>query len=157
MVDEEIIQDEMEVPAKADLEGAQAELMKVFMNGEDFLIPVHDVSEILKPVAVTPVPMAPDHILGVANIRGQIVCVVDPGKVLHLKEERQPQGENTRYVILRHPRMHLGIWVDSVTELFRVSKEEMPKFDEESRGYVRGEMEINGNSFKILNTEVLFD
>lgn len=139
------------------LEGEQIELMMVSMNGEEFLIPVHEVSEILRPVAVTPVPMAPDHLLGVANIHGQVVCIVDPGKVLRLKQERAPQSERTRYLILRHPRMHLGIWVDAVSELFRVAKSAMPEAEEDSRGHLLGEMDIDGHSFKLLNAAVLFE
>jgi len=138
-------------------EGEQTELMKVSMNGEVFLLPVEDVAEILRPMEVTPVPMAPDHMLGVANIHGQVVCIIDPGKVFHLKEARKEQSEATRYLILRHPRMHLGIWVDEISELYRVAKESLPEIDSDSRGYVRGEMNIEGNSFRLLKTEALFE
>lgn len=157
MAEDEVISETGEKEARLALEGEQTELMKVSMNGEEFLIPVNDVAEILRPAAVTPVPMAPDHMLGVTNIHGQVVCIVDPGKVFHLKESRKPQSENTRYVILRHPRMHLGIWVDSVTELFRVSKSDIPEAGEEMKGHIRGEMDIDGSSHRLLNTAVLFE
>ncbi|MES0372023.1 MAG: chemotaxis protein CheW [Mariprofundaceae bacterium] len=138
-------------------EGEQVELMKIMMNGEIFLLPVEDVAEVLRPVKVTPVPMAPDHMLGVANIRGQIVCIVDPGKVLHLKQKRGEQTDSSRYLILRHPRMHLGIWVDEVSELYRVAKNSLPEIDLDSHSHLRGEMNIEGHAFKLLNTQVLFD
>lgn len=138
-------------------EGEQVELMKILMNGEIFLLPVEDVAEILRPVEVTPVPMAPDHMLGVANIRGQIVCIIDPGKVLHLKQKRGEQTDNSRYLILRHPRMHLGIWVDEVSELYRIAKNSLPEIDSDNHSHLRGEMDIEGNLFKLLNTQVLFD
>ena len=131
--------------------------MKILMNGEIFLLPVEDVAEILRPVEVTPVPMAPDHMLGVANIRGQIVCIIDPGKVLHLKQKRGEQTDNSRYLILRHPRMHLGIWVDEVSELYRIAKNSLPEIDSDNHSHLRGEMNIEGNLFKLLNTQVLFD
>ncbi|MDX8403441.1 MAG: chemotaxis protein CheW [Mariprofundaceae bacterium] len=137
--------------------GEQVELMKVLMNGETFLLPVEDVAEILRPVEVTPVPMAPDHMLGVSNIRGQIVCIIDPGKVLHLKQKRGEQTESSRYLILRHPRMHLGIWVDEVFELYRVAKSSLPEINLEHYSHLRGEMNVEGNLFKLLNTQVLFD
>lgn len=138
-------------------EGEQSELMKVSMNGEMFLLPVQDVAEILRPVAMTPVPMAPDHMLGLANIHGQVVCIIDPGKVLHLKQSRQEQTERTRYLILRHPRMHLGIWVDEVSNLYRVAKSSLPEIDPESRGHLRGEVDFDGETFKLLNIQSLFE
>jgi len=135
----------------------QVELMKVLMNGESFLMPVAEVAEILRPIALTPVPMAPDHMLGLANIRGQIVCIVDPGKVLHLKQKRGEKRESTRYLILRHPRMHLGVWVDEVSELFRVGKDSLAEVDADKHEFLRGELQLDGQSFKVLNVQALFD
>lgn len=140
------------------IEGHLVELMRVSMNGEEFLIPVNEVSEILRPVSITPVPMAPDHVMGVANIHGQVVCIVDPGKVFHLKEERKAQSDESRYLILRHPRMHLGIWVDSATELFRVLKEALPEAESsETPAHVCGKVDVEGKSFDLLNTSALFE
>jgi len=138
-------------------EGDLVELMRVSMNGEEFLMPVQDVGEILRPIDVVPVPMAPDHMLGLANIRGQIVCIIDPGKVLHLKQDRAPRTEATRYLILRHARMHLGIWVDSVSDMYRVAKSLLPKADPENHTNSRGEIMVDDKSYNLLNTRILFD
>ena len=146
----------VEAPMPVD-EGEQVELMKATLNGEEFLLPVRDVGEILRPVDLTPVPMAPDHMLGVANIRGQIVCIVDPGKVLHLKKALAPKSESTRFLILRHPRMHLGIWVDGVSSLYRVAKSSLPADDPENHSMLRGEITVESEVFNLLNTSALFD
>ncbi len=135
----------------------QVELMKVLMNGESFLIPVDEVVEIIRPIKLTPVPMAPDHMLGLANIRGQIVCIVDPGKVLHLKQQHGERNEDTRYLILRHPRMHLGIWVDEVSDLFRVAKNDLPVFDNDKDAHLHREIELNDQLFKLLNVQGFFE
>jgi chemotaxis signal transduction protein len=135
----------------------QQELMKITMNGEVYLIPVQDVAEILRPLKLTPVPMAPDHLLGVTNIHGQIVCIIDPGKVLHLKRERGALTASSRFLILRHPRMHLGIWVDETSLLYRVAKSSVPEVEKDSHTHLRGEMEIDGEMFQLLNSQVLFE
>jgi len=135
----------------------QEELMRVAMNGEVYLVSVQDVAEILRPLKITPVPMAPDHLLGVANIHGQIVCIVDPGKVLHLKNERGALTDKTRFLILRHPRMHLGLWVDETSVLYRVAKSSVPEVEKDNHTHLRGEMDIDGEKFQLLNTQVLFE
>ncbi|MDT8376276.1 MAG: chemotaxis protein CheW [Mariprofundaceae bacterium] len=135
----------------------QEELMKVAMNGEVYLVPVQDVAEILRPLKLTPVPMAPDHLLGVTNIRGQIVCIVDPGKVLHLKSERGALTAASRFLILRHPRMHLGIWVDETAMLYRVARSSVPEVEKDNHTHLRGEIEIDGEIFQLLNTRVFFE
>lgn len=144
-------------PLPVDEREEQVELMKATMNGEAFLLLVQDVGEILRPIDLTPVPMAPDHMLGVANIRGQIVCIVDPGKILHLKQGLAPKSESTRFLILRHPRMHLGIWVDGVSDLYRLAKSDLPEDDPENHSLLRGEITVNDELFKLLNTRALFD
>lgn len=135
----------------------QQELMKITMNGEVYLIPVQDVAEILRPLKLTPVPMAPDHLLGVTNIHGQIVCIIDPGKVLHLKRERGALTASSRFLILRHPRMHLGIWVDEISVLYRVAKSSVPEVEKDNHTHLRGKMEVDGEMFQLLNTQVLFE
>ena len=135
----------------------QQELMKITMNGEVYLLPVEDVAEILRPSKLTPVPMAPDHLLGVTNIHGQIVCIIDPGKALHLKKERGALTASSRFLILRHPRMHLGIWVDEISLLYRVAKSSVPEVEKDSHTHLRGEMEIDGEMFQLLNSQVLFE
>jgi len=157
MTEDELVTDSV-VSEEVSIESTeQEELMRVAMNGEVFLLPVQDVAEILRPSELTPVPMAPDHLLGVTNIRGQIVCIIDPGMVLHLKKERGDVTDDTRFLILRHPRMHLGIWVDETSVLYRVIKSSIPEADSENRSHLRGEMEIDGEKFQVLNTQVLFE
>lgn len=142
---------------QSDLIVEQEELMHIRMNGEEFLVPVRDVAEIIRPLRVTKVPMAPDHLLGVANVRGQIVCIVDPGKVLHLKGARQAKTDTTRFLILRHARMHLGVWVDEVSSLYRVNMNALPEHDEGQKGHIRGEMEVEGRTLPLLKITALFN
>ena len=53
---------------------------------ENFLfgIPAEKVVEITRNVKITPVPLAEDYILGIINLRGQIVTVIDLAKKLGL-------------------------------------------------------------------------
>ena len=147
------------VPDKGSIakESEQEELMQIMVSGETFVLPVHDVTAVMRSVEITPVPMAPDHMLGVVNVRGQIVCIVDAGKVFHLKSERGVHTESTRFLILRHSRMHLGIWVDKVSDLYRVAKDTLAEIDTDTSGYIRAEITLEGEVFKLLNTRVLFD
>jgi chemotaxis signal transduction protein len=152
MVTDSMVAEELSAEASE-----QQELMKISMNGEVYLLPVQDVTEILRPSKLTPVPMAPEHLLGVTNIHGQIVCIIDPGKVLHLKSARGALTPSSRFLILRHPKMHLGIWVDEISVLYRVAKSSVPEAGKENHTHLRGEMEIDGEMFQLLNSQVLFE
>ncbi|MFQ5581172.1 MAG: chemotaxis protein CheW [Mariprofundaceae bacterium] len=147
---------EVELSAEALLDIEQEEMLLIILSGKEFLIRVKEVTEIIRPVDMTPVPMAPDHLLGMANIRGQIVCIINPGKVSNLPESRLEQTEKTRFLILRHPRMHVGIWVDEVRSLHRVRAEDVPEqTGDAEKSHVRGQLGIDGQSYDVLNSEAL--
>jgi len=148
--------EKLSAEALHELEIEQEELLLIVLGGREFLIRVKEVSEIIRPVNLTPVPMAPDHLLGMANIRGQIVCIIDPGKVSNLPESRLEKTDRTRFLILRHPRMHIGIWVDEVRSLHRVRSEDVPALaDGAERAYIRGQLEVDGQGYDVLNSEAL--
>lgn len=48
-----------------------------FLNAEMFAIRVEDVQEVLMHQPLTPVPLAPSHILGLLNLRGHIMPAID--------------------------------------------------------------------------------
>ena len=131
------------------------EYMRVVMNSETFLVPVNRVLSILRPVRLTPVPMAPDHLLGVANIRGQVFCVIDPGKTLRLPHKRKDESTHSRFMLLRHARVHLGVWVEEVLDLHRVPTPD--EVDGESRAYEAASVETPHGVLPVLRVDALFD
>ena len=131
------------------------EYMRVSMNGETFLLPVASVLSVLRPLPLTPVPMAPDHLLGVANARGQIFCIIDPGRALRLSKPMPAETVNTRFILLRHPRVHLGIRVDDVMDLVRVLPDEVEASDE--KGYTSGSLKTKHGVLPILRVDALFE
>lgn len=138
-------------------DGPMQELLMIRMGERPYLIRLHDVTEIVRPMALTAVPMAPDHLLGLASIHGQIVCIIDPCRVLHLGASRQPLGARTRYIVLRHARMHVGIWVDGVASIFRVPAADLPAPDETDEDAVTlGSVALPDGACELLNARALF-
>lgn len=56
-----------------------------------FGIPAERVVEINKDLDITPVPLAENYILGIMNLRGQILTVIDLTKKIELKTQVQPK------------------------------------------------------------------
>lgn len=57
----------------------------LFRIGEEwYAVRVSDVREIFQEYELTTVPCVPDHILGVVNVRGEILSVTDPAKLMRL-------------------------------------------------------------------------
>lgn len=131
------------------------DFMRVVVNSETFLMPVKAVLGVLRPVKLTPVPMAPDHLIGVANVRGQIFCIVDLGKVLHLSGKRKSKTKDSRMLLLRHARVHLGVWVEEVFDLLRINAVDLP--EDSGHQFKLCEVETEHGVLPILRVEALFD
>lgn len=100
---------------------AAEELFRVclFRIGEDhYAIPVETLTEIITPPKIFPVPTTPGHVLGVINLRGNIIPVVDIRPVLSLPQDRG-MGQ---IAILRYNQIPMGIGVDAVIEIASIPK-----------------------------------
>jgi len=131
------------------------EYMRIVLNGEMFLVSVDSVLSVIRPLSLTPVPMAPDHLLGVTNARGQIFCIIDPGKTLRLPNKLQAETSASRFLLLRHPRVHLGIWVEEVLDLLRVLPTEIEGTKEKT--HIQGVLQTKYGALPILRVEALFE
>lgn len=86
------------------------------ISGDSYALPVELVSEIILSPKIFPVPSTPSHVLGVINLRGNIVPVVDIRPALSLPHQSVPG----QIAIIKHGTMSLGIVVDNVSEVIGV-------------------------------------
>ena len=75
------------------------------------------VNEIFTSVDITTVPMAPNYVAGVINLRGAVVPIID----FRLLLGRIPEGESNA-IILNIEETIIGILVDSVDQMVDISK-----------------------------------
>lgn len=88
-------------------------------------VDINTVQEINKNLEITRVPLAPEYVVGIMNLRGQIVTIIDLGKKLELTSARVT--EKTRVIIVRWEGENIGLLVDSITDVVMAkSKEIMP-------------------------------
>jgi len=133
------------------------DLLQLHMGGRDFLLAAKDVAEVVRPMPLTPVPMAPDHLLGVGNVHGQIVCVVEPGRMMSLPLPAAGDSDATRFVLLRHARMRVALRVDGVPAIHRVQETELEKIELADHAVhgVLGRLQVEGVRYDMLDAKAL--
>jgi chemotaxis signal transduction protein len=103
----------------------------LFSIGEDtYAIPVELLLEIIIPQKIFPVPTTPPHVLGVINLRGSIVPIVDIRPALSLPE----QSALGQIAIIKHGATILGISVDNVAAVLAVQKSNIQSIPADSGG-----------------------
>lgn len=91
----------------------------LFTIGKDlFAIPVAMLTEIIVPQKIFPVPTTPPHVLGVINLRGNIVPIVDIRLPLALPLPRQVTP--SQVAIIKNDSLVVGFVVDNVSEVVAV-------------------------------------
>ncbi|MFT7374296.1 MAG: purine-binding chemotaxis protein CheW, partial [Oleiphilaceae bacterium] len=85
------------------------------LGEETYGINVMQVQEVLRHTEIAPVPGAPDYVLGIINLRGNVVTVIDTRSRFGLPSS--DISDNTRIVIIESDDQVVGILVDSVAEV----------------------------------------
>ncbi|MEA5550443.1 chemotaxis protein CheW [Anabaena cylindrica UHCC 0172] len=102
---------------------AEQQICTFFLKGVFFGIDVLHVQEVIRPQAITRIPLAPPDICGLINLRGQIITVIDlqcrlemsePQTQLNIKLVDEPQGFN---IILHFEDEVVSLLVDNVGDV----------------------------------------
>jgi purine-binding chemotaxis protein CheW len=110
-----------EIDQASKSQAGDEEHLVIFTLGKELYgVTIHSVESIIKLQAITIVPRTASYILGVTNLRGTVVPVLDLRKRFNLPTcENTP---NTRIVIINAEGSKVGIVVDEVTEVLKVSR-----------------------------------
>ncbi|EJG1640019.1 MULTISPECIES: chemotaxis protein CheW [Vibrio] len=93
------------------------------LEEETYGINVMQVREVLRYTEIAPVPGAPDYVLGIINLRGNVVTVIDTRSRFGLMEGEVT--DNTRIIVIESERQVIGILVDSVAEVVYLRSSEI--------------------------------
>jgi chemotaxis signal transduction protein len=134
----------------------------LFSMGEDtYAIPVGLLTEIIISQKIFHVPTTPPHVLGVINLRGNIVPIVDIRQALSLPQQSVP----SQIAIVKHGAITLGIVVDNVFEVVSVplsSVQTIPsdysaQANKNRSRFVKGIIKREAGVVALLNIERIFD
>ena len=90
-------------------------------GGELYGLPIAELAEIAKPLPTTSVPRTTDFVIGIGNVRGVVIPVVDLAKRLRLPV--RPVGPTSRVLIVRSGGESYGLLVDEVHDVLSIAPE----------------------------------
>lgn len=88
-----------------------------YLNGIMYGLPASDVQEIVPKVPITEVPLAPEHVLGLINLRGQFATVVSLSKLFGLSESSGDMN-----VVCRNGDSVIAFSVDEVGDMLEIDR-----------------------------------
>ena len=131
----------------------------VEVSGSVFGIPMGNVHEIQRVPNITFLPRVPEWVLGVTNLRGNVVSVVDFRQLLEMDETDTPTA--SRRLVMVHSlvdEVATGLVVDRVMGIRNLRKSKIAKTtggtDQMSR-FIRGMIDIEGRLAALLDIDKL--
>lgn len=121
------------------------------LGDEMYGINVMQVQEVLRLPEIAPVPGAPGYVIGIINLRGNVVTVIDLRNRFGLPSTESDDA--SRIVIIEAEDQVIGILVDSVAEVVELRSSDIETApnvgNEESARYIQG-VSSRGNQLLIL-------
>lgn len=110
------------------------------LDNEIYGINVMLIQEVLRVTEIAPVPGAPNYVIGIINLRGNVVTVIDTRMRFGLPPKEMEDA--TRIVIIEVENQTVGIVVDSVSEVVDVDSSEIETApnvgNDETARYIEG-------------------
>ena len=140
------------------------EFLAFRLEGERYVVPIGALREIVKVPPLTFVPRAAPHLLGLMNVRGEMLPVYDLKPKLRLKAAVAVNGpadvpRTARVVLLNDVRGDAGVLVDSVVGVVRLplTTLEAPPLPGMDRDGVAGVGRLGGELYILLDVERALD
>ena len=96
-----------------------------FINDELYGVDIYKVREVIKLIDITTVPRSTDFVVGVINLRGQVIPVIDLRLRFSLKAKEY--DKHTRIVISEVKGKNVGMIVDKMNKVERIQESKMKK------------------------------
>lgn len=96
------------------------QLVSFNINEEEFGLDILKVQEINRMVEITRVPNTPDFVVGVINLRGKVIPIIDLRARLGMPDK--VYDKDTRIIVVELEGKVIGFIVDKVNEVLRINK-----------------------------------
>lgn len=129
------------------------------LEEEMYGVDVMKIREVLRYSEITPVPGAPFFVLGIINLRGNVVTVIDTRKRFGLVSANV--DDNSRIVVVEVDGQVIGMLVDSVAEVTYIRKSEIevtPNVgNEETAKFISGVCNKNDELLILIDLEKMLE
>jgi len=136
--------------------------LSFFTDSEFFAVDVTLVQKVARKMTVTPVPSAPDAVIGIANIKGRVVTLLSLCELLGRKKKRDPKNvanvvDAVIFKSLSGGEDQIGLVIEKPGNLIVIDEETvcLPSLTTgaEESFCISGIAEVEGKLYRIINID----
>lgn len=92
---------------------------------EEYGIEILKVQEILKLPKITTLPKSADCILGIIDLRGKVIPIIDLGRKFAIDDQREAVTKNLRAIVVNINNKKVGLAIDAVSHVIKVENKDI--------------------------------
>ncbi|WP_245863545.1 chemotaxis protein CheW [Petrotoga halophila] len=125
---------------------------------QEYALPVENIESVVDKTDVTPVPNSKYFVVGLINLRGRIVPVIELTKILGIEVPDDHIYENI--LVLKINEEEIGMYVDEVENVLSIDPNKLEKFQSKESVYsdkVKGVIKIENRLIVYLDLESILE
>ena len=135
------------------------QMVAFYLDAQVYLVPTLSVSEVLRYTPPVLLPMAPDYVAGVINLRGKVT------PLLYLEDllttPRKVRDENRFIIICSHRGLQVGLIFDKVHTMYTFTQDQI-MWDVEARigastEYICGLVDVDEDILGVISVDMIID
>ncbi|PNR92342.1 chemotaxis protein CheW [Petrotoga sp. HKA.pet.4.5] len=125
---------------------------------QEYALPIENIESVVDKTDVTPVPNSKYFVVGLINLRGRIVPVIELTKILGIEVPEDHIYQNI--LVLKINEEEIGMYVDEVENVLSIDPEKLEKFQSKESVYsdkVKGVIKIENRLIVYLDLESILE
>lgn len=128
------------------------------LGDSELSLPISSLQEVVNyPEKLNQVPLAPEYLVGLFNLRGLVIPIVDVSQILKISSTAM--AATKKIAIIHSEGIRLGLLFDSTSEILHVEDQNISLFDSktESKKIILGALKLNGGDriIEIIDPQAL--
>jgi len=123
------IKEQVDSEKEEESAGTLTQLCVFKLGDEDYALKIDQIKEVVLTPSIAKIPQTPNYIKGVANIRGNVIAIIDLEERFNLqKEEKEKNIKSGQYtLVVESESFKIGILVNNVPNTLRVGEKDIDK------------------------------
>ncbi|MDQ7051897.1 MAG: chemotaxis protein CheW [candidate division KSB1 bacterium] len=132
-------------------------IVTFWLGTELFGVDIEWVQEMLRSQEITPIPLAPEYVAGLINLRGQIIMALHLKKLINNQTPAFNPNPDSMNLIVRHNEDVVSLLIDDVGDVLELNPTDMrsvpPTLTTIKSEYLYGVYPLNTHLLLVLNME----
>lgn len=121
------------------------------LNQQHYLISADLVEEVVDTITITKVPLAPNWVEGLINLRGTVITVVNLATLIDVLDSK----ENKNILVLNNEGQRKGLLIEEVMEVLDIEKSDIQLVGTNDAKHFVGVVPIDGVVANIIDVDQL--